>query len=141
MESGAAGRAQGLPRPDPGELARSADHHGGYRGQGEHSETTGSQPSELTGVLKVHDYFSIEEGLGRYEWLFQRTNITLAVQQTFGLEFEVTRYPEQTTVAYNAASADSWAEIALVAKRLQTEEERVQEKEETKESVLKRLPR
>ena len=95
---------------------------------------------EDTGV-KVHDYFSIEEGLGRYEWFFQRTNVTLAIQQTFGLEFEVTRYPEQTTVAYNAASADSWAEIALVAKRLQTEEERVQEKEETKESVLKRLPR
>lgn len=57
--------------------------------------------------------------------------------------FEVTRYPEQTAVVYDAASADSWAEIALVVKRLQTEEERVNEKEETKDqtSVLKRLPR
>ncbi len=57
--------------------------------------------------------------------------------------FEVTRYPEQTAVVYDAASADSWAEIALVVKRLQAEEERVQETEESKkkESVLKRLPR
>lgn len=93
--------------------------------------------------IKDPDYFSIEDGLGRYEWFFRCRAVTQAVIQTHEFAFEVTRYPEQTTVAYDAAGADSWAEIALIIKRLQTEEERVQETEESKkkESVLKRLPR
>ena len=51
--------------------------------------------------------------------------------------------PPTSASRYDADSAESWPEIALVVKRLQTEEERVNEKEETKDqtSVLKRLPR
>ncbi len=32
-------------------------------------------------VLKAPDYSGVEDGLGRYEWFFRRTNVTQAVTQ------------------------------------------------------------
>lgn len=94
--------------------------------------------------LRAPDYAGIEDGLGHYEWAFQRTGITVVVSQTFEYEFRVTCYPESPPVLYDAMRPDTWTEIAMVAKRRQTEEEKTKDKEESKEnakSVLAHLPR